>query len=91
MPADSADIKGNKLPDKKRLRRRIKELYDARREYEERWKAIRDYQLPFVGDFDNTADALALTFARPVSLTSNRRRGLKNLMCNTDYCIMDAV
>ena len=56
MPADSADIKGNKLPDKKRLRRRIKELYDARREYEERWKAIRDYQLPFVGDFDNTAD-----------------------------------
>ena len=56
LPADSANIRGNKLPDKKRLIRRIKELYDARREYEERWKEIRDYQLPFVGDFDNTAD-----------------------------------
>ena len=44
-----------------------------------------------LGRSPDTADALALTFARPVSLTSNRRRGLKNLMCNTDYCIMDAV
>lgn len=57
MPADSENITlKNKLPDKKRLRRRLKELYDNRREYEERWKEIRDYQLPFVGDFDNTAD-----------------------------------
>ena len=56
LPADSLNIRGNKLPDKKRLMRRVKELYDARREYEERWKEIRDFQLPFVGDFDNTAD-----------------------------------
>lgn len=55
-PADSVNLTGNKLPDKKRLKRRIKELYDNRREYEERWKEIRDYQLPFIGDFDNTAD-----------------------------------
>lgn len=44
-----------------------------------------------LGRSPDTADALALTFARPVSLTRNRRRGLKNLMCNTEYCIMDAV
>lgn len=56
LPADSVNLKPQKMPDKKRLMRRIKELYDARREYEERWKEIRDFQLPFVGDFDNTAD-----------------------------------
>lgn len=56
LPADSVNIKPQKMPDKKRLMRRIKELYDNRREYEDRWKEIRDFQLPFVGDFDNTAD-----------------------------------
>jgi hypothetical protein len=55
FPADSTPLK-NKLPDKKRLNRKLKALYDARREYEDRWKAIRDYQLPFVGCFDNTTD-----------------------------------
>lgn len=55
-PADSVGITGNKLPDKKRLMRRVRELYENRREYEDRWKEIRDFQLPFVGDFDNTAD-----------------------------------
>lgn len=57
LPADSESLTTvSILPNKKRLIRRIKELYDARREYEERWKEIRDFQLPFVGDFDNTAD-----------------------------------
>ena len=56
LPADSVNIKPQKMPDKKRLMRRIKELYDNRVQYEERWKEIRDFQLPFVGDFDNTAD-----------------------------------
>ena len=55
FPADTAPIK-KRLPDKKRFNRKIKELYETRREWEERWKEIRDYQLPFVGDFDNTAD-----------------------------------
>lgn len=55
FPADTMPLK-NKLPDKKRLNRKLKALYDARREYEDRWKAIRDYQLPFVGCFDNTTD-----------------------------------
>lgn len=54
-PADTAPIK-KKLPDKKRFNRKIKELYEARKEWEERWKEIRDYQLPFVGEFDNTSD-----------------------------------
>ena len=44
-----------------------------------------------LGRSPDTADALALTFARPVGLKSKRGRRLKNLMCNTDYCIMDAV
>ena len=35
------------------------------------------------------ADALALTFARPVALKSRNRGGLKGLVCNTEYCIMD--
>lgn len=56
LPADSINLRPHKMPDKKRLRRRIKELYENRREYEDRWKEIRDFQLPFVGDFDNTAD-----------------------------------
>ena len=57
-PADTESLvlSKNKLPDKKRLMRRLQELYDARREYQERWEQIRDFQLPFVGDFDNTAD-----------------------------------
>lgn len=54
-PADTAPIK-KKLPDKKRFNQKIKELYEARKEWEERWKEIRDYQLPFVGEFDNTSD-----------------------------------
>lgn len=34
----------------------MKSLEERRRPYEERWKQIRDYQLPFVGDFDNSPD-----------------------------------
>lgn len=44
-----------------------------------------------LGRSPDTADALALTFARPVGLKGKRKLGMKNLMCNTDYCIMDAV
>lgn len=55
VPADSLPIK-NKLPEKKKLAKRIKELYEKRRDYVDRWMEIRDYQLPFVGEFDETAD-----------------------------------
>lgn len=42
-----------------------------------------------LGRSPDIADALALTFARPVGLKGKRKLGLRNLMCNTDYCIMD--
>lgn len=54
LPADTPPVR--KYPDKKVCNRRMKELYDKRQEYEIRWKEIRDYQLPFVGELDNTAD-----------------------------------
>ena len=44
-----------------------------------------------LGRSPDMADALALTFARPVALKGRGRRGLRNLMCNTEYSIMDAV
>lgn len=46
----------SRRPDKAVLNRKIKNLYQARREYELRWREIRDYQLPYVGEFDDTAD-----------------------------------
>ena len=42
-----------------------------------------------LGRSPDIADALALTFARPVALKGSGRRGLRGLMCNTDYCLMD--
>lgn len=44
------------LPEKARLTRKLKNLYDHRRYYLDRWKSIRDYQLPHLGQFDDTAD-----------------------------------
>lgn len=55
LPADSFPIKNN-LPSKARLTKKIKSMYDKRREYLDRWEAIRDFQLPYVGEFDETAD-----------------------------------
>lgn len=55
LPADSKPIKTN-LPDRQKLVRRMKTLYEDRRQWETRWKAIRDYQLPFIGEFDETED-----------------------------------
>lgn len=46
----------NKKIDRKRITRLMKNMYEARREYEVRWKQIRDYQLPYIGEFDNTPD-----------------------------------
>ena len=44
-----------------------------------------------LGRSPDMAYALAFTFARPVALKGRGRRGLRNLMCNTEYSIMDAV
>ena len=38
-----------------------------------------------IGRSPDLADALALTFARPVGLKSGYRPGLRGLMCNTEY------
>lgn len=55
LPGDSQPL-DKKLPDRNALMRKVRAMLEARRDYEDRWKAIRDYQLPFVGDFEDTAD-----------------------------------
>lgn len=65
-PADTLPVK-KKLPEKKKLVRKLKELYEKRRDYVNRWIEIRDYQLPFIGEFDETGD----------KLTPARRKDLK--------------
>lgn len=49
LPADELLTKS---PDKKAVIARLANLKDARRDYEIRWKSIRDYELPFLGEFD---------------------------------------
>lgn len=65
-PADTLPVK-KKLPEKKKLARKLNELYEKRRDYVNRWIEIRDYQLPFIGEFDETGD----------KLTPARRKDLK--------------
>lgn len=54
LPADQPTIRA---PDKQSVLHRVKAMREYRREYEERWKDIRDHQLPFIGEFGDTADA----------------------------------
>lgn len=42
--------------EKKKYKQKVKLLKNARLDWEKRWKAIRDYQLPYIGYFDDTAD-----------------------------------
>ena len=35
---------------------RVKALYDSRTTWEEMWKEIRDKQLPYLGEFEDTGD-----------------------------------
>ena len=65
-PADTLPVK-KKLPEKKKLARKLNQLYEKRRDYVNRWIEIRDYQLPFIGEFDETGD----------KLTPARRKDLK--------------
>ena len=44
------------MPDKVKVRARFRGLFEKRRDYEARWKCIRDYQLPYLGCFSDTAD-----------------------------------
>ena len=43
--------------DKKSYQAKVKQMEDNRQQYLKRWKAIRDYQLPYIGNFDDTADS----------------------------------
>lgn len=54
--AGDTRIKGKGLPDRDKLRRRMEALKAARRNWETRWKAIRDYELPYIGQFEDTSD-----------------------------------
>lgn len=50
------DKPAKKYPDKRRILARFKQLQEDRLEYEPRWKSIRDTQLPWVGNFEDTGD-----------------------------------
>ena len=55
VPADIA-VPKDVLPDKRKVLQRVKQLGQNRQQWEPQWKDIRDYQLPFVGSFDDTPD-----------------------------------
>lgn len=44
------------IPDRQKLNQRMKNLVNERRRWEDRWKAIRNFELPFIGQFDDTED-----------------------------------
>ena len=43
--------------EKRKYQAKVKQMESNRQDYLKRWKAIRDYQLPYIGQFDDTADA----------------------------------
>ena len=43
--------------DKKKYKSKVRQMEENRQDYLKRWKAIRDYQLPYIGCFDDTADS----------------------------------
>lgn len=55
VPAD-VTVRKDVIPEKRKILQRIRQLEEDRRTWEKKWKTIRDYQLPFVGSFDDTAD-----------------------------------
>lgn len=54
LPADSPPIR--KGPKKEDILARVKAMADYRLDFEKRWKSIRDYQLPYIGEFWDTED-----------------------------------
>lgn len=50
------DIAAKLQLDKRKYKQKVRQLADNRQNYEKRWKAIRDYQLPYLGYFDDTED-----------------------------------
>ena len=43
-------------PDRQKLNQRMKALMNERLRWEDRWKEIRNFELPFIGHFDDTED-----------------------------------
>ena len=42
--------------EKRKYQAKVKQMESNRQDYLKRWKAIRDFQLPYIGQFDDTAD-----------------------------------
>lgn len=62
MPPDASTVKASDVAaalklDKRKYKKRVAQMKSKRMDYEERWKAIRDFQLPFIGEFSDTADS----------------------------------
>lgn len=75
LPADQPTIRA---PDKKTVLQRVKAMENFRIDYEERWKDIRDYQLPYIGEFGDTADATNKARRKDLSI-ANGAAWLANL------------
>lgn len=52
----ASDIAAKLNVDRRKISQRVKELIGKREQYENRWKAIRNYQLPYIGQFDGLDD-----------------------------------
>ena len=71
----TVDVKTPKqMPDKRRVLERFGQLYTHRQPFMTRWKSIRDYQLPYLGCFDDTNDS-----------TNQHRRNDTNVMTGTAW------
>lgn len=53
----AADVKVATYPDRKRCVNKAKDMLRDRQVWERRWKRIRDYQLPYIGEFEDTQDS----------------------------------
>lgn len=54
--------------DKRRYKSKVAQMEENRQNYLKRWKAIRDYQLPYIGNFDDTADSTDYARRRDVNI-----------------------
>lgn len=55
--AQAGDVRiRSETPDRQKLNQRMKSLVSERRRWEDRWKEIRNFELPFIGQFDDTDD-----------------------------------
>ena len=53
QPTDSKIVKPKNYG---RIKTKFNQMFDNRQKYISRWKDIRDYQLPFLGVFDDEQD-----------------------------------